>query len=733
MPPDPLIPSIQPSVQPSVQGLFGEAVSRHASGHLGHAECLCLQVLALDSRHADTLHLLGVIAHQSGRHDVAESWMRKAIAADRSKAAYHCNLGKILQAQKRSADAAMRYKRALSLDPCLPEAHLNFGALLQEQGRLSEAADRYRRALALRPSLLQGHLNLGTILESQGSFEAATESYRKALALDPSHSPTLTNFGNTLQFQGKLQEAFAAYTLALENNPAYDKAHCNLGSVQLALGQTEDAIASYARALELNPRYFEAHYNLGIALLRAQQPESAIASHQRALALRPNSAEAHLSLAGALYVKRDFHAAHEAAEQAIAISPHFAEAYYNSSCILSALGLPHEALTRCRYALTLQPDFPNARFHESLTQLFLTDFAGGWSNYESRWHSPGHDTPARCYPQPLWDGQPLSHESQESPDPQPPARLFLWAEQGIGDEIMFASILPEVIQTGVRVTLECHPRLRPLFARSFPALDLISTLSASTLSTSTLSTTNGQKATGQDETGQNTTDRVTETESCQPFPPGTAAHLPIGSLPSLFRRTTEAFGNTPSPYLIADPALRDEFRARYSGPRRLVGLAWHTNGVKTGAIRSIDLTLLASLLPGIRTQGEEESGLPQWVSLQYGDHADLAAQIRAAKIDLLLDPTVDQLRDMDTFAAQVAAMDLVIAIDNSTAHLAAALGVPTWVLLPYAPDWRWLEGRADSLWYPAMRLFRQPRLNDWPTVIAQVRRELPDALALASI
>jgi ADP-heptose:LPS heptosyltransferase len=142
-------------------------------------------------------------------------------------------------------------------------------------------------------------------------------------------------------------------------------------------------------------------------------------------------------------------------------------------------------------------------------------------------------------------------------------------------------------------------------------------------------------------------------------------------------------------------------------------LAWHTKNRKTGRSRSIDLQLLGRLSarPGLH-----------WVSLQYGERASLEEQ--AANTPILIDPEIDQLSNIDQFAAQVAAMDLVITIDNSTAHLAGALGVPTWVLLPFAPDWRWQLSCTDSPWYPTVRLFRQTKLGNWESVVREVESAL---------
>jgi hypothetical protein len=185
----------------------------------------------------------------------------------------------------------------------------------------------------------------------------------------------------------------------------------------------------------------------------------------------------------------------------------------------------------------------------------------------------------------------------------------------------------------------------------------------------------------------------------------------------LFRRTRSDFAATATPYLFADSSVRDQLLTHYADGRRLIGLAWYTNNVKTGGFRSIDLSLPAPLF---------HLNIVRWISLQYGDHDLLESQIKVVNAPVFVDRAVDQLADMDLFAAQIAAMDLVITIDNSTAHLAGALGVPVWVLLPFAPDWRWLLEREDSPWYPTMRLFRQPIPGDRSSVVKTVRSALAD-------
>jgi tetratricopeptide (TPR) repeat protein len=592
---------IKPPVAPArrapssvIPGMLASALRHHQAGRLTEAERTYRQILEIDSRHADSLHLLGMIAYQAGRHEAAIALIREAIAINPTQGAYHSNLGTIYHAQGNLREAALCYEHALTLQPDLAKTHYNLGTVLQAQEKLEGAAGCYERALALQPNLCEAHYNLGNIFQAQGKLEAAVTRYEHALAIEPDKYEALHNLGNALQAQDKLEEAITCYEQALAAKPDYEKAHFSLGSVLHSLGKLDEASARY------------------------------------------------------------------------------------------------------RAALALQPDFAEAAFSESLAQLLQGEFAAGWRNYEKRWQTKEHTPPMRAYPQPLWSGEKLAT-----------GQVLIWGEQGVGDEIMFAGLIPDAIRTGNRCILDCDARLKPLFSRSFSGANV-----------EVVSSHGSGSDPGCDPELQFAEPQIAEHQ--------VAAHLPCGSLPGLFRATHTAFAATTSPYLIADAAERERFRARYADGRRLVGLAWYTNNRKTGRTRSIDLSLLAPLFALLFAPSLAQPDI-RWISLQYGDHAALENEAAAVGAPLLIDRSVNQFDDIDRFAAQIAAMDLVVTIDNSTAHLAGALGIPTWVLLPFAPDWRWLQGREDSPWYPSLRLFRQPRRGDWEAVVQSIRSALGSA------
>jgi tetratricopeptide (TPR) repeat protein len=653
--------------------MCAKALQFHQHGQLAEAQRIYGQVLELDPRHADSLHLLGVLAHQIGRNDIAVELIGRAIAVDKRPAAFHSNLGTAYQALGKLEEAAASYERALAIDAELAEAQMNLGVVLEAQGKHEQAEMRFRRALSLRPNLAEAHVNLGNILQAQGKLEEAAASHKCAMALKPEFAEAWFNYANTLQSQGRLEEAVASYKRVLVLKPGMAEAHGNLGNVLLARKELDEAEACYARALELQPDYAEAWYNRGNLRQAQEKLIEAAACYERAIQLKPQLPEAHYNLGNTLHSLERLEEAAASFKRALELRPEYAEAHYNLGCVFEDLGRLDEALARMARALEIKPDYNQARFGQALAQLRSGDFATGWSNYESRWQSPDHDIPWRAYPRPLWQGEKLNS-----------GRLLLWGEQGIGDEIQFAGLIPDAVRSGNHITLDCDARLKPLFARSFPEIEVVS-------------------GCGPDESQK----------------AEIAAHLPAGSLPGLYRTTEAAFAATTLRYLKADPVARERIRADYSDGRKLVGLAWYTRNQKSGRKRSIALENFASLfaLPGIR-----------WISLQYGDFDDLEQQAAAAHAPLLIDRRVDQFADLDRFASQIAAMDMVITIDNSTAHLAGALGIPVRLLLPFSADWRWMEKTVDSPWYPTLRLFRQPKIGDWEPVIESVQSGLAEML-----
>jgi len=445
------------------------------------------------------------------------------------------------------------------------------------------------------------------------------------------------------------------------------------GLAAIAQGRLDEAEAWLRKAYASAPQDPAIAANLGALLLQSGQFAEAAATLRAALRLKPDSISAHDNLGGALQALGDFAQAEAEHRAALALDPGHAAAWCNLGNALRAQARLEEAIACYARALALKPRWPHAEWNRALAYLLEGDLARGWASYA--WRIAAGKVRFPTLPLPLWDGG--------APEGR---RVLIYGEQGVGDEIMFASCLPDLSAAGAVPVVVCEPRLAPLFARSFPAAEV-----------------SGTRREG----------AASET------PPPAECWLPAGSLPRLFRGSRDAFPRTPG-YLRAEDAATQEFRARLGAAaagRLAVGIAWR--GGREGMERRRRSTTLADWQPLVRIPGV------RFVDLQYGDRAHERAESAAAG-GLVPEPIdgVDPLSDLDRYAALIAALDLVVAVDSAVVHLAGALGKPVWTLVPIPPDWRWMAQGTESPWYPTARLYRQERPGEWSGVFRRVAADL---------
>jgi tetratricopeptide (TPR) repeat protein len=411
---------------PSAHSLFADAVRHLQAGHLTEAERLFRQVLVVDPRHADSLHLLGAVACQTGRYEVAFELINRAIAASANVAFYHSNLGNIHQQLGRPDEAVACYQRAIDLQSNYPEAHSNLGHALRTLGRLDEAAACYRKAIDLKPDYPEAHHNLANTLKDLGQLDAAAECYRRAIHYRPNYAEAHCNLGNVLKDQRRLDDAVASYRTAIDLKPDFVEAHSNLG---LALKEQapDEAIGFCRRAVELKPDFPEAHYNLGTVLHEQGRLDEAVACYRRAIDLRPDYPEAHSNL----------------------------------GFVLTEQGLLDEAVVYCRRAICLRHDFADAHVNLALALLARGDMPAGWKEYEWRLQTPKTITTRRNFAQPQWRG-----------DTAVGRTLLIHAEQGFGDTLQFCRYGPLAAARGLRVMMEVQKPLVRLL-RCLPAVELV--------------------------------------------------------------------------------------------------------------------------------------------------------------------------------------------------------------------------------------------------------------------
>ncbi|HEY2880917.1 MAG TPA: tetratricopeptide repeat protein, partial [Pirellulales bacterium] len=448
----------------------------------------------------------------------------------------------------------------------------------------------------------------------------------------------------------------------------------SLGVSQLRQNQPEEAAASLERAIELGGDGVELRCELAAALEQCLRFDNAAGHLERAIALDPQSVQAHANLAALLEKLDRTDDALKTARRAITLDPNQPIAHYNLGKILQSQGKIAEAIAAFDNAIELDPQFALARATRGSCRLLVEQYPTGWSDYEWRLQTGQIQLPR--FPQPLWTGQPLETGT-----------LLVHSEQGIGDEILFASCLPEVITRVGKCVFICHPRLARLMARSFPAAVVVAQAPAA--------------------------DRAPPK-----LPLAADFQIPSGSLPMHLRPTAESFPRRKR-FLLADPEKRRTWQKQFDvlGPGLKIGISWRGGG--TWEERRRRTTTLDQWRAVLEITGA------QFINLQYGDcSAELANENRTGGETLHDLPGADPLGDLDEFAAKVAALDLVISIDNATVHLAGALGIPTWCLVPFVPQWRWRLHGEQSPWYPSVQLFRQTKPGDWDGVLNAVAAKL---------
>jgi tetratricopeptide (TPR) repeat protein len=585
-----------------------------------------------------------------------------------------CNRGVVQQALGSFEAALASYDRAIALDPADALAHSNRGSVLQVLRRWAEALAADDCALGLDPRLFQTWFHRGNVLRELQQLDEALASYQKALALRPDHAEANYNSGVLLERTGELRLALASYDAAVTAYPEFYQAHYNRAGILKRLKESEAALRAYERAIAARADYAEAHANRGVVLQELGRLEDALVSYDRALAIRPDSAEGHFNRGSVLKVLRRWDEALASYSRAIELRPAYSAAYCDRAEALMAIGQWDAALTSFDQAVAIQPDFPEAQYNRSLAQLLTGDYANGWANYEWRWRNADRLslTEKRSFDKPLWSGR----ESLAG------KTLLVYNEQGFGDTLQFCRFVKPVADRGADVILEVQAPLASL---------------CSSLEGVARTVVEGQPV------------------------PEIDFRCPLLSLPLALNTTLDTIPAATG-YLRCAADKVALWRARL-GPRNRarVGLTWSGNPAQgNDHNRSFRLADWIHHLP------REFDYVCLQKDVRAPDAATLAANPWISRFDDEL------LRDFGDTAALCECLDLVVSVCTSVAHLSGALGKPTWVLLPFNPDWRWLLDRSDSPWYSTVTLYRQRAIGDWRDVFGRIAADLRRAFGSPS-
>lgn len=694
------------------------------------------RAIAIDKLNPGYHHALGNALQDQRKFDRAISCYRRALRLNADYAEAHNDLGTAYFEKGWLEEAAAEFGEAIRLRPDHDAAHANLGSVLRAQGKLSEARKLYQRSLWIRvrrglfcwlpgraagskaptprakdeageirrpaaeglsQMLAAGKLDevearateilkaapddpealhaIGYAAWLRGNTARAIDFISRAIAHAPSVARFHNNLGNAYLQSQRFAEAADSLRRATDLDPGLAAAHNNLANALRQLGRYEDALAAADRAVALDPGLAFAHASRGDALFLLERHDESLASFRRAVQLAPRHAESWNSL-GSVYIERhgDLRQAEECFRHALEINPNDALAHHNMGVLAQIRGDLDGALAKFRLAQRLEPAAVASNFSEALLHLLRGDFERGWSKYHWRtvyreWIGNYPKTPV-----PAWDGSPLRDAS-----------ILVYAEQGLGDEIMFASCVGEITAAAKRSIVACRPRLANLFRRSFPRAEIL---------------------TMKPQAGAAWIEEA----------PATDYIAAMGDLPRYLRPDSRSFPDHRG-YLQCDPGRvrnwRERLQALGEGPK--IGISWR-GGTKLSwkGLRSLALEDLISIL-----------GLPRarFISLQYGSVADEIERFRE-RHGITLHHWQEAIDDYDETAALVGALDLTVSVCTAVVHLAGALGRPVWVMAPLVPEWRYGLAGERMIWYPSSKVFRQEQFGAWTGVIDRVRNEL---------
>jgi tetratricopeptide (TPR) repeat protein len=555
-----------------------------------------------------------------------------------------------------------------------PEELLKTGLALHQQGKVAGASRCYEKILRIDRKNFAGNYFLGLTCGQTGQYRKAAELLGRAIAINPEMPEAHYNRGTALLELKEYADAEECFAAAVELKPDYAVAWFNRGDSLRSLERYEEALAAYDMAVALRPDHVDAHYLRGLVLDKLNRFEAALTSYDQAIALDPDYIEAWANRGTALLFLNRHEESLASFEEAVRLDPADARSWSNRGNALLALARFDDALASYDKAIEVEDgDFPEGIFNRSIARLLLGDLDQGFNDYEWRRHKQS-PIGNRNFGKPLWLGaQELSGKT-----------ILIHDEQGLGDTIQFCRYLPLLEKRGARVLFAPKPSLTALMSSMRSAAEM-----------------------------------VHDQDKCPPFD----VQCPLMSLPHAFATELPSIPNE-VPYLFAEPERVARWANRIGRGKLTIGVCWQGSVRRFDRGRSFSVTEFKAIskLPGVHLislhKGVGESQLEDLP-------ADMAIEVLGEDFD------ASEQAFLDT-AAIMASCDLIISSDTAVAHLAGALGRPTWVALRHVPDWRWLLDRADSPWYPTMRLFRQSREGEWDSVFQEMEAELNQMLALVS-
>ena len=555
------------------------------------------------------------------------------------------------------------YKKILKIEQNNFDALQLLGSLLAQVEKYLEALKFLNKALKVKPNDARIQFNKGIVLKELKRFDEALESYDRAIQIEEGYADAYNNRGIVLKELKRLNEALESYDRAIKIESSYSQAYYNRGIILQELKRFDEALSHYNKAIAINPNYIDAFNNRGVVLKELKRFDQALDNYNQVIALKPDYAKAYYNQGKTFQELNRFNEALVSYNKAIKIKPDYVEAFNNLGNSFQEIKKFDSALVNYDYAIALKPNYADAYFNKSLLLILLGEYKQGWQLYEWRWKQEFKINTIRLYKQPLW----LGNESLTN------KTLLIYIEQGFGDFIQFIRYIFLVQRLGAKVIIEVPLTL----------MNIIKTLKG----------------------------KFNIIQSGELLP-NFDYHCPVMSLPLAFKTTIKSIP-AKLPYIYVDEKKKILWNKKLGKKEKTrVGLVWSGNPEhKNDSNRSILLKKFENI-----------------ISLPFEFHC-LQKEIQETDIQTIIDFSQihqhqKEIADFSDTAALIDAMDIIISVDTSVAHLAGAMGKNVWVLLPYLPDFRWMLDRKDSPWYPSAKLYRQNMKNNWHDVLEELKIDL---------
>lgn len=653
--------------------LLKEALRFCQSGNFIKARQIYNRLIHSFPNNLDLLVNFGVVEIQLNNINHAIVLFKKAIQVDSSHAYIHSNLGNALLEIHLYQEAIQSYDDAIRIDPSYYQAYYNKARCLKYEKNLEAAIENYMRAISIEPNYVEAFNNIGVILYEQKKYDEAINQFNKAISIHYGYKEAWNNLGLVYSDTEKFSQAIELFTNALKIDPYYTDALYNMAWNLQIIAKYDEALIFYDRLLKINPHDYLALYNKAKLLINKHNYEAAHKCLLQAIVIDKNKPEAYNGIAIINMIQNDFEESKKNLDIAINIDENFAEAYNSMGILYQHLNNNEKSVDFFKKSINLDKNYSQAKFNLSEEYLSRLNFTEGWNYFESRINKKIFIIKYKHLNKKYLH----SINDIDSEDP-----IYIEAEQGIGDQILFLSLLSDLKKFKNKLYLKIDARLSRIFSNNFKELTFLS-------------------------------------EQEDPSLYRYSYHISLGSMGMLFRPNKDSFSNQKPRYLDADRIKTSYLKKNLKKEGFLLcGLSWHSSNKNIGLNKSIQLD---SFLPIFSLENL------RFIDLQYGDTKGERVTLKNKfDIDIEKIEEIDNFNDIDGLFSLIDACDIVLTVSNVTAHIAGALGKKTFLLVPfrYGRIWYWHETLDRSLWYPSIRIYRQNQNGDWTSAINQIRESI---------